>query len=135
MPHLLSPPPNPLCVILRSKIWLLSNIQHTHTHTHAHAYAHTHTHKHTHTHTHLQSTEDTDFSTPSAETCLDTSRCHKTYRTKTHTSCDSHVTIASMVYSVGESTLRMVGSLIPRILPRTKLVSLKRKLFPHYCKL
>ena len=67
--------------------------------------------------------------------CLDTSRCHKTYRTKTHTSCDSHVTIASMVYSAGESTLRMVGSLIPRILPRTELVSLKRKLFPHYCKL
>ena len=40
-----------------------------------------------------------------------------------------------MVYSAGESTLEMVGSLIPRILPRTELVSLKRKHFPHYCKL
>ena len=53
---------------------------HTHTHTHARMYAHAHacTHTHTHTHTHLQSTEGIEFSTPSAEICLDTSRCHKT---------------------------------------------------------
>ena len=40
-----------------------------------------------------------------AETCLDTSQCHKTYRTKTHISCDSHVTMPS---STGESTSKML---------------------------
>ena len=34
MPH---PLPPPAIMYLRSKIWLLSNIQHTHTHTHTHS--------------------------------------------------------------------------------------------------
>ena len=103
------------------------------THTHTHAHTHTRTHARTHAHT-FRAQKIWNFPHPQLKHVW-THHGTTTPTGQKHTSCDSHVTIASMVYSAGESTSRMVGGLIPRILPRTELVSLKRTLFPHYCKL